>query len=92
MSDMVHVAALGLCEHCGVMLNVSNMPGDAMDAVWKCPNPKCGKEITGASFGFDKKNVKIKWVGPGGVWVNTQPKRDFKLGNMLVVLRIPCQL
>lgn len=88
MSEIVHIAALGLCEHCGVLLNISNLPAEAMDADWVCP--KCNKKTTGASFGYNKENVKVKWVGPGGVWVDAEPSDDFDLGNDLhVVLRMP---
>ena len=87
MSQMVHIAALGRCEHCGTILNVSDAPADAMDAVWKCP--KCKKEITGLSFGYDGNNQKFRWVGPNGEWTRTKPKEDFNLGNLLVVVQMP---
>lgn len=87
MSDIVHIAALGLCEHCGVLLNISDMPAEAMDADWVCPG--CNRKTTGASFGYNEKQIKVRWVGPGGVWVNAEPNTDFNLGHMLVVLRFP---
>ena len=87
MSRTVLNAALGLCEHCGVLLDMSSLPPEAMDAVWKCP--KCGKELTGKSLGYDPKHKKVHWVGPDGRWSDIEPEEDFSIGDLSVVMRMP---
>ena len=81
----VAVAALGLCEHCGVLLNMADMPSDAMDVEWRCP--KCDGVIGHLSFGFDRSEKgakKVKWVGPAGEWQDEKPEEPFDLGNLRV--------
>ncbi len=84
------IVTLGLCEHCGMLVSMANMPDDAMDAEWHCP--KCSGILGHASFGFDKGTrgaKKIKWVGPDGRWTDEQPKDDFKLGDLYVCIHAP---
>jgi len=83
-----HMEVLGLCEHCNELLNLSNMPLDAIDAKWACPNSDCGREITHLSFGYDsggKNAKKVKWVGPKGQWVNEKPLSGFELQGIFVI-------
>jgi len=83
---LVCVEALGLCEHCGALQDVTNLPADAMSAKWGCS--ACGKILTGKSFGYGGKGrsyKKIRWVGPGKKWVNEKCKDDFNIGNLLVI-------
>lgn len=94
-----HIEALGLCEHCGALLSVEDMPGDAMNARWFCP--KCNEEIGHKTFGYEMEMVenekgdkeskfkKTQWVGSNGQWVNEKPKRDFILGNWEVFILPP---
>jgi hypothetical protein len=73
---------LGLCEYCGILLSVEDMPGDAMDSVWCCP--QCAGIISGLSFGYEgegEATKKVKWVGPGGMWASEKPTKDFKVGS-----------
>jgi hypothetical protein len=84
----VVVDSLGLCEHCGELLCLHNLPSDAIDAVWKCP--KCGSVLTYKSFGYKtSQGNKIKWVGPKGKWVFSRPEREFELGRLQIVLSQP---
>jgi len=82
MTKIVLLAALGLCEHCGVLLSLQGMPLEAIDAEWKCP--KCNKVINNKSFGYEQSGKKVKWVGKDGKWTNVKPDEDFKLGNLEV--------
>jgi hypothetical protein len=89
-TKIVVAAGLGLCEHCGALVSIENMPMDSLDAVWACP--KCKKTLTGKSFGYKKINEKCertKWVGPDGKWVMEEPKEDFDLGNLHIVREAP---
>lgn len=63
-----------------------------MNAKWLC---KCGGELGHLSFGYDKATSgakKVKWVGSDGKWTETEPKEDFKLGDMRVIIRMPAYL
>jgi len=78
---IVHPAGLGLCEHCGELLTLENMPSEAMDAEWRCPN--CNNAINHKTFGFEEVNgewEKIRWVGKDGKWTSERPKENFDLG------------
>lgn len=84
------LVGLGLCEHCGALLSIEGMPAEAMDAKWNCP--KCKKELTHKSFGFELIGGKFEkkyWVGPECKWVNEKPKKDFKLGNWDILIEAP---
>jgi hypothetical protein len=80
----VSLAGLGLCEHCGILVTSENMPGDSMDAVWKCP--KCEKVLSEKSFGFENGKRKF-WVGADKKWTEQKPTEDFNLGTWLVLIR-----
>ncbi|MBU2037330.1 hypothetical protein KJ866_04005 [Patescibacteria group bacterium] len=87
---LVSLEGLGLCEHCGALLSIDDMPGDSIDADWACQS--CEKILSHVSFGFEldetkKENTdfkKIKWVGPDGQWVSEKPVKDFDLGDWSV--------
>lgn len=86
----VRVASLGLCEHCGALVSIEDLPVDAMDADWRCF--ACNGLLTHLSFGYDQGAQgahKEKWVGPSGQWVDERPAEDFHLGSMLVVTSLP---
>jgi len=79
---LVSLGGLGLCEHCGTLITVEDMTGDAMDSEWHCP--KCASVLSGLSFGYEnegKETKKVKWVGPEEKWVLEKPTKDFELGN-----------
>ena len=79
----VLVDALGACEHCGVLVNITNLPVDAMGATWRCR--ECDGELTHRSFGYrSAQGGKEKWVGPGGRWTEKRPINDFELGPYCV--------
>lgn len=80
---IVSVNSLGLCEHCGAIFSIQDMPPECLDAVWLCPT--CRKELTNESFGYTLDGKKIKWVGPEKQWVNEEPKEIFQLGNFEVL-------
>ena len=83
----VGCAALGLCEHCGALLCLEDMPSDALDAEWRCQG--CKGVLNGGSFGYqtiDGKPKRVKWVGPGKKWVEQPPAQDFDLGNLYVIV------
>ena len=75
----VSINALGLCEHCGALLNMQDIPTEGMNAEWRCP--RCEEALTGVSFGFEG-NMQVRWVGPEGKWVQTRPSKDFQLGEL----------
>lgn len=81
------LAVLGLCEHCGSLISMENMPGDAIEAEWKCP--KCCGTLSGKSFGYNKKATKTRWVGLGGKWKRKKPEKDFDLGNWHIMIQTP---
>jgi hypothetical protein len=88
--EMVLLEALGLCEHCGAMMSIQNMPADAADADWPCP--KCKKKTTHKTFGYENIGgdwKRTKWVGKDGKWTSVKPTEDFPLGNLLVVMEMP---
>lgn len=86
MGRMVSITHLGLCEHCGVLLNFSDAPAEAVKLGWKCPS--CDGVLSHKSFGYEKgpgdKFVQVRWVGPGLQWVDKLPSRIFELEGLLV--------
>ena len=91
MARRVLIEGLGKCEHCGAILSIEGLPTEAMDAIWKCP--KCEKELTGKSFGYEeagKSNFeKVRWVGERRRWVRKKPSEDFNLGNWRIIIAPP---
>lgn len=86
LEKVVSLASLGLCEHCGVLLTMEEMPSDAINAEWRCF--KCNDVLSHRSFGYDRGEQgaqKVKWVGPNGEWTEEEPKDDFDLGNLFVM-------
>jgi hypothetical protein len=80
---MPYIGMLGLCEHCGTLLNIESMPPEAIDADWCCPNPECRKKTSHSSFGYKNSSGQggRRWVGPEGTWVDTKPTEDFVLAG-----------
>lgn len=88
MSSVVNVsaAALGLCEHCGALLNMCTLPADAVNGEWRCPT--CRGVLSHVSFGYDRPEKgaqKVRWVGPDGAWTDQKPVGEFQLGNLFVL-------
>ena len=82
----VTVNALGKCEYCGCILNVSHFSAEAINATWKCP--ECDGELSHESFGFDKATKdakKVRWVGPDRNWQDEEPQESFQLGELRVL-------
>lgn len=80
---------LGLCECCGALLTLQDVPANALRGKWKCP--KCGKTLTNKSFGNEQIGdewAKIYWVGEDGKWTDKKPDNDFNLGDWRVIVRI----
>jgi len=90
MEPLELVDSLGLCEHCGKLVSITDYAGDeGGNAKWIC---ECGKPLTHLSFGYDKGTTgakKIKWVGPNHKWTDTRPTDDFRLGNIQVIMKMP---
>jgi hypothetical protein len=65
---MVQVASLGLCEHCGELLSIEDLPTEPTDEKWHCPS--CRGELSHESFGYrTDQGDKFQWVGPDcGNW------------------------
>jgi hypothetical protein len=87
---IVLLAALGLCEHCGELLTIQDLPAEAIDADWKCP--KCHGVITHVTFGYDQggRGAKIiRWVGKDGKWTDVKPEEDFRLGDWFITVETP---
>jgi hypothetical protein len=81
----IYGEALGICEHCGTILDITGFPSESMDADWICPN--CKRILSHLSFGYDKETEdakRVKWVGPGGKWVDKAPN-IFKLDGAEVI-------
>jgi hypothetical protein len=80
------LAGLGLCEHCGTLVSVSDYAADeSMNADWLC---RCGKKLTHTSFGYDKGTEgakKVRWVSPDRKWTDVKPAEDFQLGKVRVI-------
>jgi len=77
----VFIGCLGSCEHCEVVINISDFPAEAMNADWVCLS--CGGILTHKSFGYaSEKGDKVKWVGPEGELVDKRPEEDFIFGNL----------
>jgi hypothetical protein len=87
----VILAGLGLCEHCGELLTIEDLPAEAINAVWLCP--KCNGILSGKTFGYDEKNKKVHWVGPDGKWLDKEPKvapfNEFTLGTWRILINPP---
>lgn len=80
------VAGLGMCEHCGILLTLEDMPQDSMNADWSCR--KCKKPLTGKSFGYSEIGdqwEKNKWVGKGNIWIAEKPTESFDLGSWHII-------
>jgi hypothetical protein len=89
ITKTVLLVGLGLCEHCGTLITMEDMPSDSTDAIWCCP--KCQKVITEKSFGYEK-GKKILWVGKDGKWTNAIPTSSwngFILGTWKVIIKTP---
>lgn len=88
MEKYERAEGLGLCEHCGALVSISDYAGDdAMNAKWLCG--KCRGELSHLSFGFDKGArgaQKVRWVGPDGKWTDKKPTDDFQLGTIQVMV------
>lgn len=83
----VQIEGLGLCEHCGVLLTIEDLPADAMDADWVCP--KCKGLLTMRSFGYadeEGEEEQRRYVGPDGKWTDARPEKDFVLGNWKILV------
>ncbi|MDD2730506.1 MAG: hypothetical protein PHW33_00045 [Candidatus Portnoybacteria bacterium] len=83
---LVVAAGLGLCEHCGTLMTLEDMPAEAIDADWACP--ACGKIISSKTFGYEGKGAdcrRTKWVGPDRQWVEEKPKQEFVIGFWRVI-------
>jgi len=81
----IQLASLGLCEHCGELLTMQDLPVEAINAVWKCP--KCKGILTYKSFGYEQikgKWQKTRWVGEDGKWTETKPTAGFVLGSWFI--------
>ncbi len=80
---------LGLCEHCGTLVFISDYAeDDTMDTEWLC---QCKGNLTPRSFGFDRGSSgaqKVRWVSPAGKWVDKKSTEDFKLDDVNVVVRV----
>jgi hypothetical protein len=87
---VVHPAGLGLCEHCGTLMTIADMPSEAMDAEWRCS--KCKGILSNKTFGYEEVNgewKKTKWVGKNGKWSAEKPEGNFDLGRWLVSDKTP---
>lgn len=88
--EMVYLETIGKCEHCGTVICVQGLPSGAIDAVWKCSNLKCKKELTHISFGYTEvekgKFNRTRWVSKKGEWTSEKPTEDFKLGSWEVIV------
>ena len=85
---VVPLAALGLCEGCEVLVDMTRLPTDAMDAAWVCND--CKKELTYESFGYEEvagKWNRTRWIGANGKWTDIQPAEDFTLGGYYVLVK-----
>jgi hypothetical protein len=84
-TESVSVESIGLCEHCGTLLTIEGMSGDAVGATWFCPAAGCGKELTHLSFGYTETGKKVRWVSSQGKWISSKPRQDFTLGAWFVL-------
>lgn len=87
----VHPLSLGLCEHCGKLLTIQDMPYGSIDAEWYCP--KCKKIINSKTFGWEKTPKgewkKARWVGEDGKWTDKEPEEEFDLGCWHISKQLP---
>ena len=85
----VSLASLGLCEYCNTLLTMEDIPPEAMDAEWKCP--QCEGIITNKSFGYEEIEdnwQRTKWVDENGQWTETKPTNDFDLGDWHILVKL----
>lgn len=83
----VSLEDLGLCEHCGVLSVLEDMPFDISKAEYRCL--RCGGPLTAKTFGYERVNgilQKVKWVGSDRKWTKTKPAGNFTLGGWNVVI------
>lgn len=82
----ISIESLGICERCGEILCMENLPSEAIDAEWHCPG--CEGILSHRSFGFaSEQGGRAKWVGPDKKWTTTKPPDDFELGSWYVSVR-----
>lgn len=82
----VSLESLGLCEHCGALVSMEDLPSDSINAKWSCSRYR--GTLTHLSFGYDQSKgtfKKTRWVGPKGEWVGEKPIECFPLGNWFVL-------
>jgi len=85
--NFIPVETLGKCEHCGKIIGGEDYADSEGDEVWHCKH--CRGIVGHASFGYDKPVngcKKVRWVGPGGEWVDKKPKEDFRIGSIQVTV------
>lgn len=82
--NFVSINMLGICEHCGVLINMQEM-GVAATIAGVCPNLQCGEKLFEASFGLEGDTL-VRWVGPEGTWLSVQPTQEFQLGEWTVMV------
>ena len=82
----VFLEDLGLCEHCGALSSLKDMPARS-NISWRCL--RCGRKLTIESFGYKRRDGtyrKIKWVNGSCKWTEIKPAEDFKLGGLYVMI------
>ncbi len=81
---------IGLCEHCGQLIAITDYTESEGSEVWLCKH--CGQVIGHSSFGFDQPETgckKVRWVGPGGQWVDKKPDETFNIEDLTVFVHSP---
>lgn len=91
MGSFIHVSVeqLGICTNndCGEVFSLGELtPHQAVGR--KCE--WCGRPLTWGSLGRESVGVggiyhKVRWVGPGGVWVDRKPEESFNLTPYYVI-------
>ena len=89
----VPIEQLGMCVHedCRRIFYLGDMTPHQWVGI-KCE--WCGRPISWESLGRESVGAhgiyhKVRWVGPGGVWVDRKPEESFTLGRYYVMGGIP---
>lgn len=88
IDKIVGLESLGLCEICGALLSVEDLPIDAMNSGWRCPG--CKGIITNKTFGYEEINgvwKRIQWVGKGKKWTQRKPTENFGLNHWHIAVK-----
>lgn len=86
---VVALENLGICERCGAVVAITNIPscaGPLIADLKNAPCPACRGTLTPKSFGYNGRSERIAWVESSGRLTKKKPKKDFRFGRCCIVV------